>query len=67
MIIILKDLFVLCDPPILIFSAEAKEVNKILIPEMNFAKISTALLDCLHGLVCLGYFPSLSDHILPRK
>lgn len=48
-------------------SAQAEEVNKTLIPEMNFAKISAALLDCLHGLVCLGYLSSLSDSIVPCK
>lgn len=66
-IIVFKDLFVLCYPPILMLSAQAKEANKILIPEINFSKVFIALLDCLHGLVCLSYFPCLSDYILPRK
>lgn len=44
-IIILQDLFILCDPPIVMLS---KEVSQVLIPEMNFSKVSTALLDCLH-------------------
>lgn len=48
-------------------SAQAKEVNKIFIPEINFSKASTALLDCLHDFVCLGYFPCLSDYIPPYK
>lgn len=67
LIIIFIDLFVVCYPPILMLSAQTREVNKVLIPEINFLKVFIALLDCLHGLFCLSYFPCFSDYILPRK